>query len=316
QGCDITVEHDGDIYVIWRDFELSSSKKNYGVTAVRSADGGETFGKPVKVANLPQYTPFDTARDCGDGAEQCPSEFVFSRVPLEPRVTADPTGGLDGIYVAVQQGDPATERPSNTSYNTTGAPDRVSRGIVAIYRSVNNGQTWQGPYTVTDERRGHQFFPDVDALDGQLAVMWQDSREDPAYTIQRPVGNTAGATNSGDYVVNSYVAVSSNGTTFGPDALVSSVGNNPQYEMFASADVPFYGDYNWIDLVRTDAGLSGYTVWTDNRDVVTGPDPREATQDGFDVESGWELQPDGTYTRLFNLGGYDQNIYGNSFTLP
>jgi hypothetical protein len=50
--------------------------------------------------------------------------------------------------------------------------------------------------------------------------------------------------------------------------------------------------------------------------VKPGTDPRETTQDGFDVESGWQLQPDGTYTRQFNLGGYDQNIYGNSITIP
>ena len=135
--------------------------------------------------------------------------------------------------------------------------------------------------------------------------------------MQRPVGNTAGATNSGDAVVNSYLAVSTDGTSFGPDQPLTSVGNNPQYEMFGGASVPFYGDYNWLSLVkRADGSLFGYSVWTDNRDVVPGTDPREATQDGFDVESGWQLQADGTYTRLFNLGGYDQNIYGNSLSIP
>jgi hypothetical protein len=87
--------------------------------------------------------------------------------------------------------------------------------------------------------------------------------------------------------------------------------------MFDAASVPFYGDYNWVQLVeRADGSLFGYMTWTDNRDVVPGTDPREATQDGFDVESGWQLQPDGTYTRQFNLGGYDQNIYGNSISIP
>ena len=99
--------------------------------------------------------------------------------------------------------------------------------------------------------------------------------------------------------------------------LASSVGQMPQYEMFDAASVPFLGDYNWIQLVeRRDGSLFGYMSWTDNRDVVPGTDPRETTQDGFDVESGWELQPDGTYTRLPNIGGYDQNIYGNSIVIP
>ena len=54
--------------------------------------------------------------------------------------------------------------------------------------------------------------------------------------------------------------------------------------------------------------------WTDNRDVLVDTNPRETTQDGFDVESGWEQQPDGAFTRQFNLGDY-QNIYWNTITI-
>lgn len=157
--------------------------------------------------------------------------------------------------------------------------------MVDLFRSEDDGRTWSGPLPVTDERRGHQFFPDVDAYDGVLGVLWQDSREDPAYSVQRPIGNTANATSSGDAVVNTYLAASEDGTSFGQDVRVSSVGNQMQYEMFASANVPFYGDYNWLSLVAGPNGVIGYGTWTDNRDVVPGPDPREATQDDFDVKS-------------------------------
>ena len=37
---------------------------------------------------------------------------------------------------------------------------------------------------------GHQFFPDIDALDGTLAVIWQDNRTDDDYDVQFPIGNT------------------------------------------------------------------------------------------------------------------------------
>jgi hypothetical protein len=320
QGCDIAVEHDGDVYVSWRDFETSSSKKNFGVSAVRSADGGLTFSKPVKVATLPGYNPFDGARDCGDGPDECPSGFVFSRVPLEPRLTTDPTGELPGIYSVVQASDPATIEDSDTSYSSVGGPSAsglVAQGAIYLMRSLDNGKTWSAPYRVDTNAVGHQFFPDADALAGRLAVVWQDSREDPCYDVQLPVGNRQDATSCGDSGVNTYTAVSTNGTTFTPAIKASSEGNQPQYEMFDAASVPFYGDYNWIQLVeRADGSLFGYMAWTDNRDVKPGTDPREATQDGFDVESGWQLQPDGTYTRQFNLGGYDQNIYGNSITIP
>jgi hypothetical protein len=111
--------------------------------------------------------------------------------------------------------------------------------------------------------------------------------------------------------------VSTDGVHFGPDLAASTAGQQPQYEMFGAADVPFLGDYNWVQLVeRRDGSLFGYMTWTDNRDVVAGTDPREAIQDGFDVKGCWQLV-DGAYTRTcFNGGGYDQNIYGNTISVP
>jgi len=163
---------------------------------------------------------------------------------------------------------------------------------------------------------GHQFFPDAEALAGRLAVVWQDSREDPCYNVQLPVDNTTSATKCDDHALNTYMAVSTNGVTFGGSALASSVGQMPQYEMFDAASVPFLGDYNWIDLTELgDGSLFGYLSWTDNRDVVPGNDPREATQDGFDV-TGWFTDANGNLARNFNAGGYDQNIYGDSVTIP
>jgi hypothetical protein len=320
QGCDIAVESDGDITVIWRDFELSSSVKNFGISFTRSTDGGRTFSRPKKIADLDQYLPFDTARDCGDGTEACPSGFVFARVPLEPRVTADPTGALPGVYAVVQATDPATVTESDTSYFSTSTRGLVGRGVVYVYRSLD-GQTWDGPLTVTDAPLGHQIFPDVDALDGKLAVVWQDSRTDPCYSLQLPIGNTTSATKCAEQVVNSFVAVSDDGTTFGPTEMVSTVGNNPQYEMFAARQVPFYGDYNWIQLVDLDPGtpestLFGYVTWTDNRDVLAGPDPREAVQDGFDVNQCLTDPDNPNVNTCPNSGGLDQNIYGSSISIP
>jgi hypothetical protein len=316
QGCDIAVESDGDVYVSWRDIDTSSAKRSFGMSVVRSSDGGLTFGKVVKIANLTPYNPFDGTRDCGDGLDACPSGFVFARVPLEPRLTADQSGQLKGVYSVFQASDPTTVVPSTSSYSSAG-PGLVGQGAVMISRSLDDGKHWSAPARIDPTSVGHQFFPDAAALDGRLAVVWQDSRTDPAYSVQRPIGNTAAATSSGTNALNSYAAVSTDGVHFGSTIKVSSMGQQPQYEMFDAASVPFLGDYNWIDLVPGPRGsLLGYMSWTDNRDVVQGTDPRETTQDGFDVESGWQLQPDGSYTRQFNLGGYDQNIYGNSISIP
>jgi len=321
QGCDVAVEADGDVYVIWRDFEFNSSHKNFGVSFARSTDGGLTFSRASKIASFAGYNPFDGARDCGDGAELCPSEFVFHRVPLEPRITSDPTGQLPGVFALWQAVDPATVVPSDTTYSSTGpgsfGTDEVGQSFVWVSRTTNDGRTWDPAVKVSDNPVGHQYFPDGDALAGRLAVVWQDSRSDPCYSVQLPVGNTEDATSCGTDALRTYTAVSTDGQTFGNAIQASSVGQQPQYEMFASASVPFLGDYNWIQLVeRDDGSLFGYMSWTDNRDVVPGTDPREAEQDGFDVESGWVQQPDGSFTRSFNLGGYDQNIYGNSIEIP
>jgi hypothetical protein len=321
QGCDIAVEADGDIYVIWRDFELSSSHKNFGVSFARSTDGGLSFSPDRKIRDLVAYNPFDTQRDCGDGAEACPSGFVFHRVPLEPRITSDPTGELPGVYAVFQAVDPTTMVDSETSFSSAGfGTGQVGRSFAYVSRTLNNGATWSDPYKVSNPERGHAYFPDGDALAGKLAVVWQDSREDDCYSVQLPVSNDTDAMRCDDAdgeALNTYVAVSTDGTTFGSAMLASSVSQMPQYEMFSAASIPFLGDYNWIQLVELgDGSLFGYLSWTDNRDVVPGEDPREDEQDGFDVESGWFTDADGNLQRLFNLGGYDQNIYGNSIEIP
>jgi hypothetical protein len=317
QGCDVTVESDGDVYVIWRDFEFSSSHKNFGVSFARSTDGGLTFSPDRKIRNLVAYNPFDGARDCGSLASACPSGFAFHRVPLEPRITSDPTGELPGVFAIYNAVDPATEVPTNTTYTSAGfGTGMVGRSFVYVARSLDDGKTWTPVKVAGTVAKGHQYFPDGDALDGRLAVVWQDSREDDCYSVQLPVANTAGATNCDDHALNTYAAVSTDGVQFTSSLVASSVGQMPQDEMFAAVTVPFLGDYNWIDLVDAGNGsLFGYMSWTDNRDVVPGDDPRETEQDGFDVLN-WVQNPDGSFTRQFNLGGLDQNIYGNSITIP
>jgi hypothetical protein len=99
--------------------------------------------------------------------------------------------------------------------------------------------------------------------------------------------------------------------------------------------VPFQGDYNWIAITDTNGGgaggLEAYMVWTDNRDVVRGEDPREEEQDGFDVlqclvdlgapnptGEGPRARSDAPFSgnNCGNNGGLDQQIYGNRVSLP
>jgi hypothetical protein len=311
QGCDITVEADGDVYVIWGTRDTRSAIDAEGVGLARSHNGGRTFAKPRQVGTFQRYFPFDSARDCGDGPDLCPSEFVFARIPLEPRVTSDPSGTLPGVYVTYNAVDPSTITESNTSYDSAGpGSGLVGRGVVYVTQSLDNGRSWNTPVKVDNAAgSGHQYFPDVDAIDGTLVAMWQDNRGSD-YSVQRPIGNTADATSSGA-TVGTFAAYSTNGTDFTPLGMVSSERQSIQYEMFDARSVPFLGDYNWVSLVGTPEGISGYMAWTDNRDVLPGTDPRETTQDGFDVHMCVNVT-DGVAgpNTCPNAGGFDQNIYG------
>src|SRR4029453_6829698 len=75
--------------------------------------------------------------------------------------------------------------------------------------------------------------------------------------------------------------------------------------------------YNWVALAFDGtSSLVGYMGWTDNRDVRPGVDIRETDYvDGFDVfqcRTPTALEPD----QCPNAHGLDQNIYGQSLTLP
>ncbi len=346
QGCDIAVEADGDVYVTYRTFPIGS-ERSAGLAFNRSTDGGETFGQARFIRNITEYFPSDGPRDCGDGPYVCPTEYVFHRVPLEPRVTSDQSGELQGVYLTYNAIRPGSTQQSDTSFNSAG-PGTVGQSLVYVVRTLDNGRNWSAPKAVDAAERGHQFFSDIDAFSGEVALVWQDNRTDPAYSVLRPIGNAAATATSpptsspGTNEVNSFFSHSSNGTSWSDSIQVSSVGHQSQYEMFGSRDIPFHGDYNWISLANTDlddpdSPLRAYMTWTDNRDVVPGTDPRELEEqngfnDGFDVkqcrvdlaentqsrEDGPLARRDAPYTgdNCGNGGGLDQNIYGSSLRLP
>jgi hypothetical protein len=323
QGCDIAIEHDGDVYVTWGTRDTPAAIDAEGLAIARSADGGATFGQARQIARFTRYFPSDGARDCGDGALQCPSRFVFFRAPLEPRVTADQSGMLAGIFATYNAVDPASVVASQTSYSSAGANSGlVGRSVAYVIRSLDDGRTWSSPVAVDPAGgRGHQYFPDVDALGGKLVAVWQDNRTDDAYSVQLPIGNALDAqgrpVSSGTDVVATYASVSDNGSVFTPRGAISSTTHQPSYEMFGNRQLPFQGDYNWIALAFDGtSSLFGYAGWTDNRDVRPGVDIRETDYvDGFDVfqcRTPAALEPD----TCPNAHGLDQNIYGAGLALP
>jgi hypothetical protein len=192
------------------------------------------------------------------------------------------------------------------------------RTVTVFARNSSDGLTWTGPIVrPAPAATGHQFFPDITTDGSTLSVILQDSRADPAYSPDRPMGNTAAGTTSGA-IVDAYLARSANGLTWTP-TLVSTARSNPNYENRGSARSPFFGDYNYVSA--TPDG-SFFAVWTDTRDLVSATDPRDGNQDeGFDADTrtcNWV--PDDIFAAAYSSplvsdpclsrGGLDQNIYG------
>jgi hypothetical protein len=312
QGSDVAVAPNGDVYVTWRTFAFNPVNANVQIMFVKSTDCGRTFSRPRPVS--PPMVPSDRrdtyvsgsgARDCGDGPFLCVSEFVFHRISTITSVTVAPN---QDVYVTWSQVNTVA------SNGDTYRPDGQSQ--VVYSKSTNGGNTWSPPAPIDAQAVGHQFWPDitVDKVTGELSVIYMDSRTDPSpYSPYRPPGNEADATSpcqdAGGIgtqpcdVLNTFVASSINGGASWSSTKVSTIGHQPNFEMFGARNVPFHGDYIWID---TELGTT-FGAWSDNRDVVPGADPREDEQDGFDVLQC--LDEDGVNT-CPNAGGLDQNIYG------
>ena len=199
QGCDIAIESDGDVYVTFRTFTQNQNQVA-GLGFARSTDGGASFSPARVITDITVYNPFDIDRNCGDGPVHCPSDLVFHRVPLEPRVTADQTGELPGVWLTYNAVDPATivaerSRPRRAA---TSPPDPAAS---ASPSSTSPARSTTGRRGASDRSRttpqGHQFFPDIDAHAGELGVVWQDNRG-PTYDVQYPIGNTRDAQGRAD----------------------------------------------------------------------------------------------------------------------
>ena len=105
------------------------------------------------------------------------------------------------------------------------------------------------------------------------------------------------------------MATSGNGVSW-TRTRVSTVGHQPEYELYGGRDDVFHGDYLGIDAF----GGVAFGAWTDNRDVRPGVDIRETTDDGFDV---LQCRADGSAPDSCpNAGGLNQNIYGARLIVP
>src|SRR6266511_1624213 len=297
---DLAVGPDGTVYLTFLTY-ATPSRPTTTVWLLRSTNGGASFQAPVRVANI---ALFDSSQfsgngfsDCGDGPFACPTGLTFSRFTSNSAVAADAVG----VHVVWSA--------------------RNGAGQAKIFvRNSPDGVHWSAPPAQIDAvATGHQWFPDIASGDGTINVVFYDSRQDPSYSPDLPPGDTAGGANSGD-VVAAMVAQSTTGGTSWAEQEVSSARSNFGWETHGSMRVGFWGDYNYVSAVPG----AVYVTWTDSRDFVAGPDPRETgadeDADGFDGFQTCAWVPNDINAASYSSptpadpclsqGGLDQNIYG------
>ena len=350
QFPDISVTGNGDVYVTFRTFE-SVGPSTDAIYIVKSTDCGKTFSPARQVttfipsdakdvrepadSSITQSQPDDpgfddasgdapgsVARDCGDFADHCQSGFTFFRRDTQVRATADQYDKAhEWIYMVYDATKDGTVTSSTSSYSSAGLGKVGQAGIYFLrYDGATGDHT--APALIDSEARGHQVFPDISADGGVLHALWWDSRNDPCYSIQRPIGNCDDRTTDASLDVFAASSTSAGNTWTTSSTPVTDVRSNPNYEQFDNRAVPFAGDYLWV----TSLGPTAYGVWTDWRNTVAGTDPRETLPDpdagNADVHqcrtSSVVTDKKGNQTTVFSSdqcpheGGIDQNIYGDN----
>jgi hypothetical protein len=252
-----------------------------------------------------------SARDCGSLSAHCKSNYAFFRRDTQVRSTADQSDtSTENVYIVYDPTIPGTEVPSGTTYGSVGSGTGSQSGL---YYTRYNGAagTRTPPARIDQQARGHQLFGDIAVAGGVLHALWWDSRNDPNYSRQRPIGNAPGG-DTGTPSLDVYTSTSSNrGATWTASTRLTDVTTNPNYEQFGGRTVPFAGDYLWIDA----QGGQTYGVWTDWRNTAGGTDQREPPEDvtGADVLQCRVAQADGSWgpDTCPRAGGLDQNVYGD-----
>jgi hypothetical protein len=334
QFPDISVTANGHVYVSYRQFERKNGQPN-AVEIAKSVDCGATFGAPKQVATFVPYDASDVsdpeatpagggiaepgaeeatdagdARDCGDFASHCESGYTFFRRDTQVRSVADQADAAhEWVYLVYDPSKPGTEVATGTTYGSIDTGTGSQSGIYFIrYNGATGAST--APVLIDNQAVGHQLFPDISVDAGVLHAIWWDSRNDPAYSRARPVGNDADGVTYASLDV--FGATSSDGgATWTGHARLTTVTSNPNYEQFSDRSLPFAGDYLWV----TSYGGTAFATWTDWRDTVAGGDPRESGDSDadnadvhqcrtFSASTGW------TGDTCPRAGGLDQNIYG------
>ncbi|HEV8581564.1 MAG TPA: fibronectin type III domain-containing protein [Thermoanaerobaculia bacterium] len=237
-GCDIAVQKDGTVHVIWDTltcgiFTCSNEQTYY----TRSTNGGLSWSSPVLVSD-PNLAGFS--------GSNCPTAQDDRCIGILGAIDVDNSGGsCDGtLYV---------------TYNDFPSGGNVNNSDIFVRRSTNGGSTWSSAVRVNDDGSGGriQFHPFlvVDQSNGTPVVAWHDARNDAnnrAVDFYVARSSTCGAS------FETNVKASQPSTEFNNSGISSSTMNST-----ANAN---YNPNQWGEYLGLDTGGGkAYVAWSDTR---------------------------------------------------
>lgn len=143
QGCYVTVDQDGKIYVAWMEMTSLST----GAIRLRfSTDGGVNFGPTFTVATFDRFAICDSANGCldGDDADTQPDDF---RVDSFPRLITDTDGGIHVVYAERNSGTGGDVMYAHAESCTDSSCD-FSSAVAAS--PVDSADQWHPSITIFD----------------------------------------------------------------------------------------------------------------------------------------------------------------------
>jgi hypothetical protein len=259
---------DGNLYVVWNNFNLTApgdQDNRAQVLLARSTDGGNSFSAPVKVADFYEVPDCVTYQGAGEGVvcipEKGETQNSIFRAGNYPSGAVNPRNrreidvtfasyinrhSNEGNGCAPEGYNPDTLLPLYTGVKTPGA----CNNDVLISRSTDRGETFTGgeadvrslPAVRNNDPRADQFWQWA-AFDprGRLAVSYYDR----AY---------------GDNESTGFSDISLSGSRNGENFATRRVTTAPMPPA-TQFDGGFFGDYSGLSAEDT-----AHPIWMDTRD--------------------------------------------------